>query len=160
MRPPSRSSLFASGVLAVGGGLLAVVVLALVVARAVLGAGIPGVVAKPQDVALLGDLFAVLPFIATVAAVNLATAVGLATGRAWAPRVARWITGVAVATGLLGLLLLIAANGPVPATQVAGAADPDGFAIVSAFVCLYAWAAIAVRLPEEPRRPSMAAAAA
>ena len=130
------------------------------VAHAVIAAGVPGIVATPQDVALLGDLFAVLPFILTFAVANLAAAIGLATGRDWAPRVARWITGVAVATGLLALVLLIAGNGPVPATQVATASDPDGFAILSLFVCLYAWAAIAVRLPEDPGRPLGAATAA
>lgn len=158
--PPSRSHLFASGVLALGGGLLAVTALAIAVARTVLSAGLPGVVAKPEDVALLGDLFAVLPFILTFAIANLAAAVGLATGRDWALRVARWVTGVAVAIGLLGLMLMIAGNGPVPATQAAHASDPDGFAILSFFVCLYAWAAIAVRLPEDPGRPLGAAAAA
>jgi hypothetical protein len=158
--PASRSYLFASAVLVLGGGVLALVTVAIVVARAVVEAGLPGVVVKAQDVALLGDLFAVVPFIVTFAGINLAAAVGLATGRAWAPRAARWITGVAVATGLLGLLLLIAGSGPIPPTQVAQASDPDGFAILSVFVCLYAWAAIAVRVPEEPRRLSLTVEAA
>ena len=158
--PSSRAHLFAASVLTLGGGLVAVTALAVVVARFVLNAGLPGVEARPQDVALLGDLFAVLPFIVTFAIVNLAAGVGLVVGRSWATRVARWVTGIVVATGLLGLVLMIAANGPVPSTQVAGAADPDGFAILSVFVCLYAWAAIAVRLPEEPRRLSLSALAA
>jgi hypothetical protein len=158
--PSSRAQLFAAAVLALGGGLLAVTALAIVVARVVVNANLPGVVVRPQDVALLDDLIAVLPFIATVAGVNLAAAAGLAIGRTWAPRIARWVTGIAVATGLLGLVLLIAANGPVPSTQVAGASDPEGFAILSAFVCLYAWAAVALQIPEEPRRPIVIAAAA
>ena len=57
--PSSRSRLFAAAVLALGGGLLGSTALAIVVAKAVLAAGVPGVVAKPQDVALLGDLLAV-----------------------------------------------------------------------------------------------------
>ena len=69
------------------------------------------------------------------------------------------MTGASVATGLVGLLLLIAANGPVPATQVAHASDPEGFAIVSFFVTMYAWAAVAVRLPEDPWRPLGASSA-
>jgi hypothetical protein len=158
--PSSRSHLFASGVLALGGGLFAVLALAIVVGRVVLDAGLPGVVAKPQDIALIGDLFAVVPFIVTFAAANLAAAVGLATGRTWAPQVARWITGVSVATGLLGLVLLIAGSGPVSVVDAAHGTDPDGFAIVSFFVILYAWAAIAVRLPDDPFRPLGAATAA
>jgi hypothetical protein len=158
--PSTRSQQFAAGVLALGGGLLAVGAFAIVVARVVLSAGLPGVHAAPEDLALLADLIAVLPFVVTFAIVNLVGAIGLVTGRTWAPGVARWVTGVAVATGLAGLLLLIAANGPVPPTQVAQASDPDGFAIVSVFVCLYAWAAIAVRLPDEPRRPVAGGAAA
>jgi hypothetical protein len=140
--------------------MLAVTTVAIVVARAVVEAGLPGVVVTAQDLALLDDLFAVVPFIVTFAAINLASAIGLATGRAWAPRAVRWITGITVAIGLLGLLLLIAGSGPTPATQVAQASDPDGFAILSVFVCLYAWAAIAVRVPEEPYRLPLAAAAA
>lgn len=93
--PSSRSHLFASAVLALGGSLVAVTALAIAVARAVVQAGLPGVVAKPGDVALLGDLFAVLPFIVTFAVANLAAAVGLATGHAWAP------TGCCRATGLV-----------------------------------------------------------
>ena len=151
--PSSRLHLFAASVLIVGGGALAVTALAIVVARVVIGTGLPGVVATPADTALLDDLIAVLPFIATFAGINVAAGVALATGQTWGTRVARWVTGVAAATGLLGLMLLIAANGPVPATQVAGASGPDGFGILSVFVCLYVWAAIAVRLPEEPRRP-------
>jgi hypothetical protein len=158
--PSSRPHLFASGVLALGGGLLAVTALAIAVARVVVQAGLLGVVATTGDVELLGDLVAVLPFIVAVAVANLAAAVGLATGRAWAPRVGRWITGVTVATGLVGLVLLIVANGPVPASNVTQASDPEGFAILSVFVCLYAWAAIALRLPDDPRRPFAAGLAA
>lgn len=158
--PSSRPHQFAAAVMALGGASLAVTAFALVVARVVIEANLPGVVAKPQDVALLGDLIAIAPFIVTVAAINLVAAVGLVTGRSWAPRVARWVTGVAVTAGLLGLILLIAANGPVPSTQVARASDPEGFAILSAFVCLYAWAAVALRLPTEPTRPVLTAAAA
>lgn len=154
--PSSRSQQFAAGVLALGGGVLAVGALAIVVARVVLDAGLPGVHATPEDLALLADLIAVLPFVVTFAVVNVVAAIGLATGRPWATGVARWVTAVAVATGLAGLLLLIAANGPVPATQVAQASDPNGFAIVSCFVSLYAWAAVALRFPDEPRRPATA----
>jgi hypothetical protein len=158
--PLSRSHLFAAAVLGLGGGLLTVTVLAIVVARAVLEAGVPGVVAKPQDVALLGDLFAVVPFIVTFAAANLAASIGLAIGRSWAPRVARWVAGVAVAIGLLGLVLLIAGSGPVSTTAAGRGSDPDGLAVISLFVCAYAWAAIAVRLPFEPQRPRLVPAAA
>jgi hypothetical protein len=108
--------------------------------------------------ALVGGLLAVTALAIVVA--RVVVDLGLAIGRTWAPRIARWVTGIAVATGLLGLVLLIAANGPVPSTQVAGASDPEGFAILSAFVCLYAWAAVALRIPEEPRRPIVIAAAA
>lgn len=149
--PSSRSNLFAATVLALGGGLLAVTVLAIVVARSVIAAGLPSVVAKPEDVALLGDLFAVTPFIVSIAVVNLAASVGLATGRTWAPRVARWITGLVVAVGMLGLALLVAGSGPIQ-PGATGGSDPDGFAIVSVFVCLYAWAAVALRVPELPKR--------
>ena len=86
----SRSHLFASGVLALGGGLLAVTAFAIVVARAVINAGLRGVVQKPGDVALLDDLVAVLPFLVTVAVINLAAAVGLATG---APGHPGWLAG-------------------------------------------------------------------
>jgi hypothetical protein len=158
--PSSRAHQFAAAVLVLGGGLLAVTALAVVAARVVVNAGLPGVVVRPRDVALLDDLLAVVPFIVTAAVINLVAGLGLAAGRRWAPRIASWVTGAAVATGLLGLVLLIAANGPVPSTQVAGASDPEGFAILSLFVCLYAWAAVALRLPEEPHRPDVIAAAA
>ena len=158
--PSSRAQQFAAAVLALGGALLAVTALALVVARVVLDANLPGVAASPQDVALLGDLIAIVPFVATVAAINLVAGLGLANGRPWAVRLARWVTGIAVTAGVFGLLLLIAANGPVPSTQVAAASDPDGFAILSGVVCLYAWAAVALRLPAEPQRPVLATAAA
>ena len=158
--PSSRSRLFAAAVLALGGGLLGSLALAIGVAKAVLTAGVPAVVAKPQDVALLGDLLAVVPFIVTFAAANLATAVGLALGRRWATGVARWVTGVSVASGLLGLVLLIAGSGPVSTGDAGRAADPDGLAIISLFVCLYAWAAVAVRLPADPGGPLQAASAA
>src|SRR5512143_1137765 len=107
--PSSRLHLFAASVLIVGGGALAVTALAIVVARVVIGTGLPGVVATPADTALLDDLIAVLPFIATFAGINVAAGVALATGQTWGTRVARWVTGVAAATGLLGLMLLIAA---------------------------------------------------
>jgi hypothetical protein len=158
--PSSRAHQFATAVLALGGGLLVVTALAILVARIVVSTSLPGIVVRSEDVALLDDLIAVLPFMLTFAAMNLAAGIGLAAGRRWAPRVATWVTGIAVATGLLGLLLLIAANGPVPSTKVAGAADPEGFGILSAVVCLYAWAAVALRLPEEPQRPVVIAAAA
>jgi hypothetical protein len=156
----SRPNQFAAVVLALGGAMLAVIALAIVVAKVVVDAHVPGVVATPQDVALLGDLVAVLPFVVSFAAANVAAGLGLLLGRRWAPRVARWVSGVAVSIGLLGLVLLIAANGPVASTQVAGASDPDGFAILSVFVCLYAWAAVALRLPDEPQRLVATTAAA
>ena len=158
--PSSRPHLFASAVLALGGGLLAVMALAIVVARAVVASGIPGIVATPADVALIGDLVAILPFIVTFAAANLAASFGLAIGRSWAPRVARWVAGVSVGTGLLGLVLLIAGSGPASTAGGGRVGDPDGLAIISLFVCLYAWAAIAVRLPSEtPALPQAPAAA-
>lgn len=50
---PSRSRLFAAAVLALGGGLLGVTALAIVVARAVVAAGIPGVVVRAEGLGLL-----------------------------------------------------------------------------------------------------------
>ncbi len=146
--PSPRSHLFAAAVLALGGGLLGVTTLAIVVARAVLAAGVPGVVVKPQDAALLDDLFAVLPFIVTFAALNLAAAVGLALGRRWGVTVGSWVASVAVAIGLLGLLLLVAGSAPSPVAGTGRAGDPDGLAIISVAVCLYASAAVALRLPD------------
>jgi len=156
----SRSQLFAAAVLALGGGLLGVTTLAIVAARAVLAAGIPGVVANPQDIALLGDLSAVLPFIVTFAALNVVAAIGLALGRRWAAGVARWVAGIAVAICLIGLLLLIAGSGPISTADAGRAGDPDGLAIISLVLCLYGSAAVALRLPDASTSSFPTAAAA
>jgi hypothetical protein len=130
-----RSHLFSAAILALGGALTGITALALVVAKGVIATGIPGISVKPQDAALLDDLVAVLPFIVTFAGLNLAAAIGLLVGRGWAVATAGWVATVAVAVGLLAIVLVIAGNG--------GAADPDGLSIVSVFVSLYAAAALA-----------------
>jgi hypothetical protein len=155
-----RSHQFAAAVLALGGGLLGTTALAIFMAHVVVAAGIPGVVAKPQDVALLGDLVAVLPFIVTFAAFNVVAAIALMVGRSWAVTVASWVAGVAITIGLLGLVLLIAGSGTTPAADPGRAGDADGLAIISLFLCLYTAAAVALRVSGLQTRPFPAAAAA
>ncbi len=144
---PSRSHLFAAAVLALGGGLLGVTALAVAVARAVVAAGTAGVVATPHDLALLDDLVAILPFMVTFATLHVAAAIGLALGRRSAVRAGTWVAGMAVAIGLLVLVIMILGSAPTSAADAGRAGDPDGLAIISVFLCLYGAAAVALRMP-------------
>jgi hypothetical protein len=68
---------------------------------------------------------------------------------------------VTVAIGLLGLLHLIAGSAPASVAEAGRGGDPDGLAIISVALCLYASAAVALRLPGTRAvsiRPAMAAA--
>ncbi len=150
-----RSHLFAAAVLTLGGALVGITALGLAVAPGVLAAGIPGVAVKPQDAALLDDLFAVLPFIVTFAAINLAAALGLVIGHSWAASAASWVASVAVAVGLLALVLVIVGSG------VGGdASNADGLGVISIFVSLYALVALAVHVSRVPTPAFRSAASA
>jgi hypothetical protein len=120
---------------------------AIVIARVMVQAGID---VQPADAALLDDLVAVLPFILAFFALNLATAAGLAAGRAWAVVSASLLTLGTVAAGVIGLVLVVIGNDPSVVTGAIRAGQSDGIGLITAFTGLYLSALIALRIDGLP----------
>ena len=134
--------------LIVGGIVVAVTVLAIVLARILVDAGMN---ARPADLALLDDVVALLPFVLAFAAADLAAAYGLLAGRPWADGIALGSAVVAITVGGLGLLLIVVGSDPFAPSASSGS-SADGIGILSAFTLLYLAVAIALYAARAPRR--------
>ena len=150
---PAR--IFASVMLLGGGFVVGVTALAIVVAKVLVDAG---AAVRPTDVALLGDLVPVLPFIVAFAATSLIAAVGLAVGGAWGDTLAVGISIVAVVTGVTGLLLIVV-GGDLFSPTVTAHATSNGLGIVGAFTMAYVAVLVAVADARRPRQAALGAMA-
>ena len=131
---PTHPSRLAAGLLLIlGGGVVAVSALAIGLARVLVEAGM---VIRPADAVLLGDLVALLPFIITFAAVNLVAAAGLLLGRSWADRLGLGAGIVGATAGALGLLLVGVGRDPF-APAATARATADGIGILAVATALY-----------------------
>ena len=133
---PTRQHLVAATALLLSGLLVALGTAAIAIAS-LSQATAP--VARPEDAQLVDDLRAILPFIVAFVVFDLATARGLATGRAWAIATGSVLSFGAVAMGLLGLLILGLANDPSVA-----------IAIVAAYTVLNLAGLLALQLNDQP----------
>ena len=109
-----------------------------------------------DDAQLVDDLAALLPFIGAFVAVDLATARGLAQGRAWAVASASVLSLGTVAMGALGLLLVVVGSAPaVVADASRGPAEAIG--LIAGFAGVYLTALLALRADGLPSiRPGIA----
>ena len=151
----SRPHIAAAILLTLGGMVTAMAAAALVAAGVAVRSGI---LARPADSGLLGDLESLLPFIVAFIAVDLAAARGLVTGRAWAPLAASIVALGTVTMGVLGLLLLLLGNDPLSGGGAARGAT-EAIGIVTSFTGVYLSVLIALRLNDLPSRVPVAAAA-
>ena len=143
--------LTAAALLAMSGAAIATVAFALVVARMVIAAGIPGVHVQASDVALLDDLVPLTPFVATFAAANLVVALALVFDRPWAERVATAIATVATSLGAVAFVLVALGHDPFSARSSIAAVG-DGLGIIAAFIATYGIVIVALALAGEPAR--------
>ncbi|HEV8403078.1 MAG TPA: hypothetical protein VGQ31_08595 [Candidatus Limnocylindrales bacterium] len=150
---PSRA--IAAVLLAAGGFVVGVTVLALALARILVDGGLP---VRPADAAVLDDLIPMLPLIGAFAVVNVIAAVGLLLDRAWAAGLAVAAALVAVAIGATALILLALGADPL-APASTGRSSADGFGIVGLFTVLYLAVIVAVSTPGWSQRGSSGAAA-
>jgi hypothetical protein len=141
--------------MAVGGVLAGVAALAVVIASLAVRAGIA---VQPADRLLLDDLVAMLPFIVTFVVIDLATAVGLAGGRAWAVVSASLLALGTATMGVLGLLLILAGTDPSLVTAAARASQADGIGLIGAFTTIYLTALVALRTDGLPSVRALRAA--
>jgi hypothetical protein len=138
-----------AGALLLGGGLvIAVSSLAIVLARILVDAGMS---ARPAETVLLGDLVALLPFIAAFAGANLVAAFGLLSGKTWADALAVGSAIVAITVGSLGLFLVVVGRDPVAPIGSPGS-GADGIGILSAFTLVYLVVIVALQAARAPRR--------
>ena len=146
-----------AGVLLLGGGLVvAVSSLAIVLARILVEAGMS---VRPAETVLLGDLVALLPFIAAFAGANLVAAFGLLSGKTWADAVALGSAAVAITVGGLGLLLVVVGRDPVAPIASPGS-GADGIGILAAITIVYLAVIVALHAARSPRRNTMGVAPA
>jgi hypothetical protein len=151
---PSRA--IAAVLLAGGGFVTGVTVLAIVLTKILVDAGLPGV--RSADKAVLDDLIPLLPLIGAFAVVNILAAVGLLLERGWAASLAIATALVAIAIGATGLILLVLGADPF-ASPSTGRSSADGFGIVGLFTVLYLAVIATVSTPDWPQRvPSGAVA--
>jgi hypothetical protein len=146
---PTRPQIAAAALLTINGLLAGTTALAIAIAGQAVAAGIP---VQPGDALLLADLLAVLPFIVAFVTINLATASGLATGRAWAIAAGSVLSLGSVAMGTLGLLLLVLGGDPATLTGTSHAAQADGLGLVGLFTGLNLAVLLALRVDERPNR--------
>ena len=151
---PSRA--IAAVLLAGGGFVIGVTVLAIVLAKILVDAGLPGV--RPEDKAVLDDLIPLLPLIGAFAVVNIVAAVGLLLERGWAAGLAVAAALVAVAIGATGLILLALGADPF-ASPSTGRSSADGFGIVGLFTILYVAVIVTVSTPDWSQRAPRGSAA-
>ena len=135
---PSR--LLAGLLLLLAGGVVAVGVLAIGLARLLVDGGM---VIRPADADLLGDLVALLPFIVAFAVVNLAAATGLLLGRSWGDRLGVGSATIGATAGTLGLLLVGVGRDPF-APAATARATADGIGILAAATVLYLLVIVAI----------------
>lgn len=153
--PTHPSRLVAGLLLILGGGVVAVSALAIVLARLLVDGGM---VIRPADAVLLGDLVALLPFIVTFAVVNLVAAAGLLLGRSWADRVGLGAAIVGATAGTLGLLLVGVGRDPF-ATAATARATADGIGILAVATALYVLVIVAIDAAGRSRTVFQGAAA-
>ena len=152
---PSR--IVAPALLFGGGFVVAVSALAILLTKVLVDAGLP---VRPSDMAVLDDLVALLPLIGGFAAVNVVAAVGLLLGKSWADVTALAASGVAIAIGAVGLLLITLGRDPFAST-VSSRSTADGLGMVGLFTLVYLVVFVAVGIANRPRprRAPMGAAA-
>jgi hypothetical protein len=151
---PSRA--IAAVLLAGGGFVVGVTVLAIVLAKTLVDAGLPGV--RAADKAVLDDLIPLLPLIGAFAVVNILAAIGLVLERGWAASLSIATAMVAVAVGATGLLVIALGGDPFASTST-GHSSADGFGIVGLFTVVYLAVIVTVSTPDWSQRVSSAAAA-
>ena len=150
---PARA--IASILLIAGSLLVSVTVLAIVVAKQLIDAGMP---ASPSDALLLGDLIAVLPFVIAFAVAGFVAAVGLLVGKPWADDLTFGTAIVAVAVGAIGLILLVVGRDPAASAEAARSTT-ETIAVISVFTAFYLSIIVAVAVARLPRRISTGAMA-
>ena len=134
--------------LTTGGFVVAVSALAIAMAR-ILVAG--GMAVRAGDAALLEDVTALLPFIVAFALANLAAALGLLGGRAWADNLAVGSAAIAVTIGAVGLLLVVVGRDPFgPSASTAGP-SLDGIEMLAGFTLLYLAVIVSLVAARAPR---------
>jgi hypothetical protein len=133
---PSRPHLAAATFLTVSGLLVAIGAAAIAVASVAVATA---PLVRSDDALLVDDLRAILPFVVAFAAIDLATARGLATGRAWAIAAGSVFSFGGVAMGVVGLLILGLANDPAM-----------GIAAVAVFTAINLAGLVALQLSEQP----------
>lgn len=147
--------LTAAALLAISGITIAVMAFAIVVAKAVIATGLPGVHIRPSDVALLDDLVPILPFVATYAAVNLVAALALTFGRSWADRIATAVATVAVSFGSFAFVLVALGHDPFSSRSTIAAAG-DGLGIIAAAIAFYGAVLVALAIAGDAEEGSPA----
>jgi hypothetical protein len=137
-----------ASILLIGGSLLvSVTALAIMVANALVGAGMA---VSASDALLLGDLVAVLPFVIAFAVTGFVAAVGLFVGKGWADDLAFGTAIVAIAVGAIGLILLVIGRDPAASAQAARSTD-ETIAVISVFTAFYLSIIVAVAVARLPR---------
>ena len=123
----------ASLALLAGGFIVGVSVLAILFAKILVDAGM---VIRPTDAALLGDLVPVMPFVGGFAVASILAGAGVLAGQVRADSVAMGTSIVAVVAGVLGLALIVVGRDPL-ASSVRAGSSADGLQIVGAFTLIY-----------------------
>ena len=149
---PSR--VVASVMLVAGGFIVAVTGLAIALAKILVDAGM---IVRPADAALLGDLLAVLPFVFAFAGLSVLAAAGVQAGTSWAQTVGMSIAAVAVTFGATGLVLILVGGDP---SQLGSQATLVGIVILAAFTGLYLAVIVALGVDRLPQRSAVMGAAA
>jgi len=133
--------------LATVGSVVAISTFALVMARAVVAAGLAPV--RAADIALLDDLVPLIPFIAAYGVANLVAALALVTGRPWADRLATAIATISASVGVVAFVLVGLGHDPFSSTSTVSAAA-DGLGIIGTFVVTNVVAIVALAFAGEP----------
>jgi hypothetical protein len=149
----TRSRLAAAALLTLGGLFAAVGATVIVLARLAAGAGM---VMRPADALLIDDLAALLPFIIAFVAIDLATARGVALGRAWAIACASVLSLGTAAMAAFGLLLVLL--GSAPSTIASGShGTGEAIGLIAGFAGVYLATLLALRAEGLPSaRPGIA----
>lgn len=150
----TRPRLVAAALLTLGGMAVAVGATVILLARLATGAGM---VVRPDDAQLVDDLAALLPFIVAFIAVDLATARGLARGRAWAIASAPVLSLGTATMAAFGLLLVVV--GSIPSAIAGTSHGPvEAIGLIGGFAGIYLAVLVALRADGLPAvRPGIAA---